>query len=202
MYNKIICKNRKFKIYLVENNAFLFDISKCIFNFLCKFSYIKDFLYKLTNRKHLLKKYKPIFKEHKRNPNMVFLVYTPTHENLGDHAIALAEMTLLEDMDIPYTEITTPEIHKLKEFGLLGLFNNTKILKEHYFIQNLYLALYMIIFCGSKIYILTVLMTLFIIIIYKIINNRKTENLPIAFYLCISNILIIAMSYIIINYML
>lgn len=99
-----------------------------IITLLCKISFIKNFLYKLTNRKQLLKKYKPIFKEHKRNPNMVFLVYTPTHENLGDHAIALAEMTLLEDMDIPYTEITTPEIHKLKEFGLLGLFNNTKIL--------------------------------------------------------------------------
>ena len=96
-------------------------------NFLCNFSFIKDFLYKLTNRKQLLKKYLPIFKEHKKNRNMVFLVYTPTHENLGDHAIAQAEKFLLDELGIYYTEITTPEIHKLKEFGLLKLFNKTKV---------------------------------------------------------------------------
>lgn len=74
-------------------------------------------------------------------------------------------------------------------------------LKEKYFIQNLYLALYMIIFCGSKLYILTVILTLFIIIIDQIISSKKSKTLPIAFYLCISNILVIAMSNIIMNYM-
>lgn len=98
-----------------------------IITLVCKISFIKNFLYKLTSRKHLLKKYKPIFKEHKKNPKMVFVVYTPIHENLGDHAIASAEMAILDELGIPYTEITQPEIHKLKEFGLLGLFNNTKI---------------------------------------------------------------------------
>jgi pyruvyl transferase EpsI len=94
----------------------------------CKISFIKNLLYKLTTRRHLLKKYKPIFKEHKNNPNIVFLVYTPIHENLGDHAIASAEMALLDELGIVYTEITQPEIYKLKEFGLLRLFNNTKLL--------------------------------------------------------------------------
>lgn len=98
-----------------------------IITLVCKISFIKNFLYKLTNRRHLLKKYKPIFKEHKKNPNMVFLIYTPIHENLGDHAIALAEMAILDELGIGYTEITQPEIHKLKEFGLLRLFNNTKV---------------------------------------------------------------------------
>lgn len=93
----------------------------------CKSSFIKNLLYKLTTRRYLLKKYKPIFKEHKNNPNIVFLVYTPIHENLGDHAIALAEMAILDELGISYTEITQPEIHKLKEFGLLRLFNNTKV---------------------------------------------------------------------------
>lgn len=74
-------------------------------------------------------------------------------------------------------------------------------MKEKYFIQNLYLALYMVIFCGSKIYALTVIFTLFIIIIYQIISNEHKKILPIAFYLSISNILIITMSNIIINYM-
>lgn len=98
-----------------------------IITLVCRVGFIKNFLYKITNRIHLFKKYQPIFKEHKKNPNMVFLVYTPTHTNLGDHAIALAEMTILDELGIGYTEITQPEIHKLKEFGLLRLFNNTKI---------------------------------------------------------------------------
>lgn len=73
-------------------------------------------------------------------------------------------------------------------------------LKEKYFIQNLYLVLYMIIFCGSKIYILTVILTLFIIIIHRIKNNNKKEILPISFYLSISNILIIGIVNILMNY--
>ena len=36
-------------------------------------------------------------------------------------------MTILDELGISYTEITQPEIHKLKEFGLLRLFNNTKV---------------------------------------------------------------------------
>ena len=93
---------------------------------ICKIGFIKNFLYKLTTRRHLLKKYKPIFKEHKNNPNIVFLVYTPIHENLGDHAIALAQMKFLSDMGLQYTEIEA-ELYKLKEFGLLKLFDKTKI---------------------------------------------------------------------------
>ena len=74
-------------------------------------------------------------------------------------------------------------------------------LKERYFIQNLYLSLYMIIFGGSKLFILTVILMLFTIIIYKVISKNKKEVLPIAFYLCISNILMITISNIIMNYM-
>ena len=74
-------------------------------------------------------------------------------------------------------------------------------LKEPYFIQNLYLSLYMIIFGGSKLFILTVILMLFTIIIYKVISKNKKEVLPIAFYLCISNILMITISNIIMNYM-
>lgn len=98
-----------------------------IITLVCKINFIKNFLYKLTNHIHLLKKYKPIFKEHKKNPNKVFVVFTPTHENLGDHAIALAQMKFLTDMGIPYTEIPESELYKLREFGLLKLFNKTKI---------------------------------------------------------------------------
>lgn len=98
-----------------------------IINLVCKISFIKNFLYKLTSRKHLLKKYLPIFQQHKKNPNMVFVVYTPVHENLGDHAIAIAQMALLDEIGVSYTEISESELYKLKEFGLLKLFNKTKI---------------------------------------------------------------------------
>jgi len=74
-------------------------------------------------------------------------------------------------------------------------------LKEKYFIQNLYLSLYMIIFGGSKIFALTVILTLISIAIYKILSKENRKNIPIGFYLCISNIIVIAISNIIMNYM-
>ena len=74
-------------------------------------------------------------------------------------------------------------------------------LKEEYFIQNLYLSLYMIIFGGSTIYILTVILTLLIITIYMLLSKQKLKTLPIGFYLSVSNILVIIISNMIINYM-
>ena len=73
-------------------------------------------------------------------------------------------------------------------------------MKEQYFIPILYLSLYMIMFCGSKIYILTVILTLITISIYKLISRDKIKELPIGFYVCISNILIIIVSNILMNY--
>ena len=74
-------------------------------------------------------------------------------------------------------------------------------MKEEYFIQNLYLSLYIIVFNGSSIFILTVILTLFAIAIYKILSKQKKKEIPIGFYLSISNILVITMSNIIMNYM-
>jgi len=74
-------------------------------------------------------------------------------------------------------------------------------LKEKYFVQILYLSLYMIIGGGSIIYIITVIFTLITIVNYRILSKRKKQSIPIGFYLCINNILVIAMSNIIINYM-
>ena len=102
-------------------------MEKKIINKLCQHSFWKNFFYKLTGYKHIIKKYLPIYLEHKKNPKIVFLVYTPVHGNLGDHAIALAEMELLNTLGIQYTEITMPEIHKLREFKLLRFFNNSTV---------------------------------------------------------------------------
>ena len=58
----------------------------------------------------------------------------------------------------------------------------------------------MIIFSGSQIYILTVILNLGIIIICNILKVIKDTDIPIAFYLSISNILIIAISQLIMNF--
>lgn len=74
-------------------------------------------------------------------------------------------------------------------------------LKEEYYIQILYLSLYMIIFNGSDIYILSVILTLILIFTHQVLIKNKNKNLPIGFYLCISNILTIIISNTIINYL-
>ena len=78
---------------------------------------------------------------------------------------------------------------------------NLKIkLRESYWLQNLFLSLYIIVFCGSNIYILTVLATFIIIIFWKILLHKKEHNLPIAYFLAISNILLIIVSKLVINW--
>ena len=74
------------------------------------------------------------------------------------------------------------------------------IAKEKYYIQILYLSLYIIIFCGSKNYICTTILTLITIFIYKVLSKHKNEKIPVGFYLCVNNILIIIMSNILVNY--
>ena len=48
------------------------------------------------------------------------LIDTPTHENLGDHAIVLAEQQLLETLGISYYELTANMIDRIER--LFGLF--------------------------------------------------------------------------------
>ncbi len=73
--------------------------------------------------------------------------------------------------------------------------------EEKYYIQVLYLALYIIIFFGSISFILSVLLTLIIIFIYQLLSNKKDTKLPIGFYLCVSNIIVIIVSNILINFL-
>lgn len=73
-------------------------------------------------------------------------------------------------------------------------------MKEKYYVQILYLILYMVIFSGTQITILSVILTLLIIIIYSILSKKQNSKLPIGFYLIVSNILIILVSNIVVNY--
>lgn len=71
------------------------------------------------------RKYQKIFRS---NPGMVFLVMTPTHGNMGDHALAASEATLLERNGIPYTEVTYSKLKEWSQGGCLDIMNGYPIL--------------------------------------------------------------------------
>lgn len=64
----------------------------------------------------------------KKNPKTVFLVLTPEHGNLGDHAIALSITNLLTKCGIDYVEITGARLHEIQQRNILDLFNKYPIL--------------------------------------------------------------------------
>ena len=86
---------------------------------------------------------------------------------------------------------------------ILLIFSNISLkltMNVKYYIQVLYLSLYIIIFCGSINYIFTVLLTLITVAIYELLSKEKHKKIPIGFYLCVSNILIIIITNITLNY--
>ena len=70
----------------------------------------------------------PIKQFLKEYPSAVFLVLTPEHGNLGDHAIAFAETRLLKNANIPYFEITGNKLNMLKKHKLLRIMNGHTVL--------------------------------------------------------------------------
>jgi len=56
------------------------------------------------------------------------LTLTPTHGNLGDHAIAMAEIELFQKHDICYTEVNNIQLSLLKKHNKLSAFNRKKIM--------------------------------------------------------------------------
>lgn len=73
--------------------------------------------------------YRNEFREmRKQNPKTVFLLMTPEHGNLGDHAIAFAETTMLKSCGIDYFEVTGRQLNEWKYQGVLDLMNGFPIL--------------------------------------------------------------------------
>ncbi len=58
----------------------------------------------------------------------VLFVLSPSHGNLGDHAIALSATELLTEMKLEYIELTTIQLRRLKRFHRLGAMNGHKII--------------------------------------------------------------------------
>ncbi len=79
-------------------------------------------------RKKLQKKYIVPYLKKAKKSRCVFLVLTPEHTNLGDHAIALSEILLLQSMSIDYIEITGRELAEIQRNRCLDLFNKYPII--------------------------------------------------------------------------
>lgn len=90
---------------------------------------IYEFFNKKKIRRTIKHRYLNEFKKKsKANPHTVFLVLTPQHNNIGDHAIAYAETRLLNKLNIDYVEITGSQLYELKHYNLLGIMNKRPIL--------------------------------------------------------------------------
>lgn len=75
--------------------------------------------------------YRNEFREmRKQNPKTVFLLMTPEHGNLGDHAIAFAETTMLKSCGIDYFEVTGRQLNEWKYQGVLDIMNGYPILMQ------------------------------------------------------------------------
>lgn len=72
--------------------------------------------------------YKDIINYKKTQPNPVFLIFTPEHHNLGDHAIAYAENKMLDEINLPFYEVTNKQLETLDYFKLMSAFNGAMIL--------------------------------------------------------------------------
>lgn len=75
---------------------------------------------------HFRKDLKNINLEIKNKPDTLFLIFTPEHGNLGDHAIAYSEIKRLNQLDIEFVEIPYFLLYRIADFKLLRIFNNKK----------------------------------------------------------------------------
>ena len=98
----------------------------------------KDFLYPLRclhgqmyERKKEKERLKDICQRIEQIPKQTALfVMTPTHGNLGDHAIAKACINVFEYFDIPFMEIPTTELNILRKYHRMGQLDNRVILVQ------------------------------------------------------------------------
>ena len=82
----------------------------------------------LSEFKYILNELKPLHQKYKKNKNIIFLIFTPDHSNLGDHAIAYSEIQLLNQLNIEFVEIPYFLLHRIAKLRLLRFFNRKKIL--------------------------------------------------------------------------
>lgn len=97
-------------------------------NIYCKISSAKYRLRLYVSKKH--RKFKMLFHYYKQrvlNPDAVFLVFTPAHDNLGDHAIAVAAQKVLSELNLNYIEITEKDLDALYQMASMKVMNGRPI---------------------------------------------------------------------------
>ncbi len=91
--------------------------------------FVHESLILLKERKRFRRLYRvALLRKKKNNPKCVFLVMTPEHVNLGDHAIAAAEAELLKQHGIDYVEITDQQMVELRSKKCLNILNGLPIM--------------------------------------------------------------------------
>lgn len=107
-------------------------LKNTIKSILLKFALIKKIHTRLSwyNGKvhYFFKLFLPIVKYKKKIKKPVFLIFTPEHANLGDHAIAYAEQKMLDSIGISYYEVTNKQLEILQYYNLMSVFDGSFIL--------------------------------------------------------------------------
>ena len=101
-----------FNIFMKNKNT------KRFYEFL---SYIKGKI------KYGISLYVPIMLYKVTHDTPVFLIFTPEHANLGDHAIAYAEQKIFNELGIKYFEITGRKLYLLDAYNYLKTLDNTMV---------------------------------------------------------------------------
>lgn len=93
---------------------------------------MKDILYSIRRLHGRLHEWRenelPYYIERFRNPTAVYLVLTPEHGNLGDQAIACAEIEMLNELGIPFIEYSWNQLKKMESKDCLHVMNGRPIL--------------------------------------------------------------------------
>lgn len=69
----------------------------------------------------------PILRYRMRHDTPVFLVFTPEHANLGDHAIAYAEKQMFGRLNISFYEVTGAQLYTLRHYKFLKVLNHASV---------------------------------------------------------------------------
>lgn len=91
--------------------------------------YIHEYKLYQKNKHSFYKSYiKPIKEKLRHTPKLFFLVLTPEHGNMGDHAIAVSEAQLLNRLDYEYVEITGHMLTYFEQYNYLDIMNGHPIM--------------------------------------------------------------------------
>lgn len=84
---------------------------------------------------------------------------------------------------------------------IISIILKKRFKEQYYFMYILFLSLYMALFTGSLIYIITAIITLLAVAFYLLNNNKqKQKQIPIGFFMCASNILALIITNFMCNY--